>query len=91
MKVFVTVLSRVGDLGRVVVDKTGLEGLYDFSLQWTPDNAGPNQSAAGEAVPEGANASLFTAIQEQLGLKLEAQKATMPFLVIKHMEKPSDN
>jgi uncharacterized protein (TIGR03435 family) len=91
MKVFATVLSRVGDLGRVVVDKTGLEGPYDFSLQWTPDNAGPNQSAAAEAMPEGANASLFTAIQEQLGLKLEAQKAPMPYLVIKHVEKPSDN
>jgi len=91
LKVFATVLSRVGDLGRVVVDKTGLEGLYDFSLQWKPDNAAPNQQAAGEAVPEGANASLFTAIQEQLGLKLEAQKAPMPFLVIKHVEKPSDN
>jgi uncharacterized protein (TIGR03435 family) len=93
LSAFATVLSRVGDLGRVVVDKTGLTGRYDFTLQWTPDQ-GPMSSgpSAGSAPPpESAGASLFTAIQEQLGLKLEAQKAPMPFLVIKHVEKPSEN
>jgi uncharacterized protein (TIGR03435 family) len=93
LKVFATVLSRMGDLGRIVVDKTGLTGRYDFTLKWTPDNqqqaqAGPPPAAPS---PESSGASLFTAIQEQLGLKLEPQKAPMDVLVIQHVEKPSAN
>jgi uncharacterized protein (TIGR03435 family) len=69
-------------LGRPVQDETGLTGTYDFTLEWTPD------SSTGEAA-EGA--SIFTAIQEQLGLKLESKKAPAPIVVIDKVEKPSEN
>jgi uncharacterized protein (TIGR03435 family) len=67
-----------------VIDKTGLTGKYDFQLQWTA-----NEGA--ETGPEANWPSLFTAIQEQLGLKLESGKGPVPFLVIDHVEKASGN
>ena len=85
-------------LGRTVVDKTGLPGNYDFALQWTPDESqgasfrGPDtvpQGSAPSADPSGP--SLFTALQEQLGLKLESQKGPVEIYVIDHAEKPSEN
>ena len=87
-------------LGRPVVDKTGLAGQYDFTLKWTPDQGrspmfkgteSGQQSADGTPSPESAGPSLFTVIQEQLGLKLESQKAPVGILVIDHVEKPSEN
>ncbi|MGA8111090.1 MAG: M56 family metallopeptidase [Acidobacteriaceae bacterium] len=80
-------------LDRPVVDRTGLEGRWDFTLQWMPDDT----QFAGMKVPrqaaDDANTlpPLFTAIQEQLGLKLESQKADVPVLVIDHVEHPSPN
>lgn len=71
-------------LGRSVVDKTGLSGGYDFTLQWTPDDAAPS---ADDAV----GPSLFTALQEQLGLKLESDKALAEVIVIDHLDMPSPN
>jgi bla regulator protein BlaR1 len=75
-------------LDRTVIDKTGLTGRYDFHLQWTPDNIRDNatDNGAAEAPPD-----IFTAIQEQLGLKLESAKGPVKILVIDHAEKPSDN
>ena len=70
------------EVGRTVVDKTGLKGTYDFTLQFTPQ-----QSTA----PDSTAPSIFTAIQEQLGLKLEPQKAPMEVIVIDQIEKPSEN
>ena len=72
--------------GSLVVDKTGLKGLFDIQLQFTPDalSAGPPPS-------DGCGPSLFTAIQEQLGLKLESAKAPVEVLVIDNAEKPSEN
>jgi uncharacterized protein (TIGR03435 family) len=69
-------------VGRPVVDRTGLTGHYNFLLKWTPDQ----DSASPDAGP-----SIFTAIQEQLGLKLEPVKAPIPILVVDHIERPSDN
>ncbi len=84
-------------LGRTVVDKTGLTGVYDFTLKWTPDNqmAMPGGDG-GRGSDSGASAdssgpSIFTAVQEQLGLKLESQKGPVELLVIDHVEKPSEN
>ena len=87
-------------LGRPVVDKTGLTGIYDFKLQWTPDESqsamfkgaepGP-QTPASTSSPDSSGPSVFTAIQEQLGLRLESQKGLVEALVIDHVEKPSDN
>ena len=81
-------------LGRMVVDKTGLTGKYDFTLKWTPDvTQGPTESqqGTGNTPSTDSSVSIFTAIQEQLGLKLESQKAPVEVLVIDHVEKPSEN
>ena len=81
-------------LDRPVVDKTGLTGRWDFTLQWTPDES--QFAGRGGQVPPpapGVNAppGLFTAIQEQLGLRLESTRAQVDSLVIDKVEKPSDN
>jgi uncharacterized protein (TIGR03435 family) len=82
-----------GVLDRPVVDETGLTGRWDFTLQWTPDETQfggrlrlPPQNDSGEELPP-----LFTAIQEQLGLKLESEKADVPVLVIDDVAPPSPN
>jgi uncharacterized protein (TIGR03435 family) len=80
-------------LDRPVVDKTGIAGKFDFSLRWTPDES--QFSAMGLRAPaaaDNANAPpLFTAIEEQLGLKLEPVRAPAEVLVIDHVERPSEN
>jgi uncharacterized protein (TIGR03435 family) len=68
-------------LDRPVIDQTGLKGRYAFTLNWSEDGASPTSGAP----------SVFTAIQEQLGLKLEATKGPVTFLVIDHAERPSAN
>ena len=86
-----------GQLGRTVLDKTGLKGNYDFNLQWTPDASrtpmlkGAEGGRLETAAPPDSGPSIFTAIQEQLGLKLESQKGPVEILVIDHVEKPSGN
>jgi uncharacterized protein (TIGR03435 family) len=74
-------------VGRVVINRTGMTGQYDMALRWTPDSA----VAAGAALPADAPPDIFTAIQEQLGLKLEPTKGPVPVLVIDHAEMPSAN
>jgi uncharacterized protein (TIGR03435 family) len=81
-------------LDRPVVDHTGLTGKWDFTLKWTPDET--QFATFGVRIPPPAdNASappdLFTAMQEQLGLKLEPTKAPVDVLVIDQIEKPSEN
>jgi len=71
-------------LHRLVVDKTALTGNYDLTLQWTPDDRPP--SADSDSQP-----SIYTAIQEQLGLKLQAAKAPVQVLVVDHAAIPSEN
>jgi uncharacterized protein (TIGR03435 family) len=66
---------------RTVIDKTGLDGLFDFHLEYSPDQ--PDDATRGP--------SIFTALQEQLGLKLEASKGPVKVFVIDHVERPSDN
>ena len=87
-------LSRA--VGRKVIDKTGLTGKYDITLKYTPDeNQRPKMAAPGVPPPPGPaeapGPSLFTALQEQLGLKLEPQKAPVEILVIDRAEKPLEN
>ena len=77
-----------------VVDKTGLDGRWDFTLKWTPDDTQfPDAPESMRHPADDANAwpPLFTAIQEQLGLKLEAQKADVKVLVVDHVDHPSPN
>ncbi|HWG16337.1 MAG TPA: TIGR03435 family protein [Acidobacteriaceae bacterium] len=71
---------------RPVVDQTGLKGKYDFKLQWTRDDAPATAAATPDAPP-----GLFTAIQEQIGLKLEPTKAMADVLVIDRVERPGAN
>ena len=75
-------------LDRTVIDKTGLTGRYDFRLQWTDDNVA---NAAADAGATNAPPNIFTAIQEQLGLKLQPAKGPVKTLVIDHVEQPTEN
>jgi bla regulator protein blaR1 len=75
--------------GRVIIDKTGLTGTYDLALKWTPLE--PNSSTGPAALPNPDSATLFTAIQEQLGLKLTPTKGPGQVLIIDHSERPSEN
>jgi len=87
-------------LDRTVLDRTGLKGKYDFALKWTPDlgstgmmpgsppGAGPGPDSAP---PDVSGPSIFTAIQEQLGLKLVSTKGPVEIIVIDYIERPSEN
>jgi len=90
-------LSRI--LGRTVVDKSGLTGLRDFKLQWVPDEStsirmpGLPPPGGPEAAPpsDSKGPTLFAALEEQLGLKLNTEKGQVTNIVIDHIEKPSEN
>jgi len=73
-----------GRVGRPVVDVTHLAGTFDVSLKWTPDEA-------GAAAPSANGISIYTALEEQLGLKLESTKAPLEVLAVTRIEKPSGN
>ena len=84
-------------LGRTVIDNTGLTGNYDIVLDWTPEPGQGGGPFGGPPPPDAIQAadnsgpSIFTALQEQLGLRLESQKGPVPILVIDSVEKPSEN
>jgi uncharacterized protein (TIGR03435 family) len=87
-------LMQEAVLDRPVLDQTGLTGRWDFTLLWTPDDS--QFAGFGAKIPppkDGENqpAPLYTAIQEQIGLKLDATKAPADVMVIDHVEKPSEN
>ena len=83
-------LSRI--LDRRVVDKTGLDGRFDFHLEFTPDDTTP---LGGPSRPSRAadlsGLSIFTALEDQLGLVLKSDTATGDILVIDYLERPSEN
>jgi len=80
-------------LDRPVLDRTAIEGRYDFTLDWTPDNS--QFPGLGVTIPDSPSATapppLSTAIQQQIGLKLEATRAPVEALVIEHVEKPQES
>ncbi len=82
-------------LGRNVLDKTGLPGNYDFTLEFTPEGMQPmgGREPGVEAAPplDSPGPSLFTAVQEQLGLKLESQKGPVSLFIIDQIQKASEN
>jgi bla regulator protein blaR1 len=78
--------SLEGRVDRNVIDKTGLMGKYDINLKWRREEDGPTAGVTDDTVP-----GLFTALQEQLGLKLESSKGPTPTLVIDHIELPTEN
>ena len=71
-------------MDRTVIDKTGLTGEFDLLLRWSSDNA-------PQPLPDDAPPAIFTAMEEQLGLKLVPAKGPAPTLVIDHVEKPTEN
>jgi uncharacterized protein (TIGR03435 family) len=77
-------------LDRPVIDGTGLRGRYDFDLAWKPE---PDQfDGHGSAAPSDANApDIFTAVQEQLGLRLDSRKVPVQSLIVDHAERPAGN
>jgi len=88
--------SLQDELGSPVLDQTGLKGDYNFALRWTPEVKAPGATPARppgtETVPPDASGpSIFTAVQEQLGLKLESTKGGEEAIKIVHIEKPSEN
>jgi uncharacterized protein (TIGR03435 family) len=92
MPQFVVMLSDIrlngsAILDRPVLDRTGLTGVYDFRLEWS----GEEQSADRTTSTNPAGPSIFTAVQEQLGLKLESTKAPVEFFVIERAGKPTEN
>ncbi len=93
---FINPLSSL--TGRIVLDKTGLTGKYNFDLRYKPEptqfQARPGLAATGIVAVPNADLDrpyLFTAIQEQLGLKSKSQKCPIEMMVIDHVERPSEN
>lgn len=83
----VTALSMQPEIGgRLVIDRTGLTGKYDFTLKWTPDMGQGADLPSADAGP-----TLFTALQDELGLKLQPTKAPVDVIIIDHVELPSAN
>jgi uncharacterized protein (TIGR03435 family) len=76
-------------VGRPVVDKTGLTEKYDWVLEWTPDMPATGPDAAQSEDSPGP--TIFTALQEQLGLKLESTKGPVDTYVIDKVDRPSEN
>ena len=97
MPEFIRILAMV--LGRPVIDKTGIGGTFDVQLDFSPDAGtaglptpvGPSGPVPSTPPADAANPGIFSAIQEQLGLKLESTKGPVPVLVIDHVERPSAN
>ena len=89
LETLVTLLSN--QLDRLVVDKTGLTGNFGFQLEWSPEASRPSADAGGGTATEPSGPSMFTAVQEQLGLRLEATKAPVDAVVIDALERPSEN
>jgi uncharacterized protein (TIGR03435 family) len=69
-----------------VVDKTGLKGIYSFHLKWQREEEGPASGLHDQTLP-----TIYAALPEQLGLKLESAKGPVDVLGIDHIEQPSDN
>ncbi|MDA0206578.1 MAG: M56 family metallopeptidase [Acidobacteria bacterium] len=91
-------MSNQNLLGRPVVDETGLGGRYDVELKWTPDRSMPPLGARGPVGPReppggdgGGEGSVFAALTEQLGIKVESRKGPASVLVVEKIEKPEGN
>jgi uncharacterized protein (TIGR03435 family) len=75
--------TLAGLVNRTVIDRTGLAGNYDLALKWSPDDASEAQT---DSAP-----SIFTALQEQLGVKLQSAKGPVETLIVDHVEMPAEN
>ena len=82
--------ALVGVLGRSVVDRTGVAGKFDIHVEWTPDQAPAGIDGAAPANADGPP-SLFTVLEEQLGLKVESARGPVDVIVIDHVERPTED
>jgi len=82
-------------VGRIVQDRTGLAGSFAFTGRWTPEQMSPGLERKARAIGlppvDTEGSSLFTAVREQLGLKLDSQKGQVDVLVIERAERPKEN
>ncbi len=85
------VFNLSNEIDRPVVDKTGLTGNYDFKLTWTPAEARAPADPSAAAPDADSGPSIFSAIEEQLGLKLVSAKGPVDVIVVDHVERPSEN
>ncbi len=83
--------SAGANLGRPMVDQTGLTGKFDFSLEWALDVRGTNIPAGTDSQPDPTAPTFEEALRDQLGIKLQSTKASVSVLVIDHVERPSEN
>jgi bla regulator protein BlaR1 len=90
-------LPGIGQQGKTMINETGLTGRYDFTLEWVmgqgdvPPPPPPGGAPASEPPPAPQGPTFLEAVDEQLGMKLKAGKATLPILMVDHVEKPSEN
>ena len=94
VSLLVSELSQQPELaGRTVIDRTGLAGKYDFTLQWTPQRSRPGGGLGIDdgSAPDSSGTSLFTALREQLGVALESTKGPVDTIVIDNAERASEN
>jgi uncharacterized protein (TIGR03435 family) len=84
---FVWALSLISRIETQIIDNTGIEGHYDFTLAFDPNPVPP----VGTDAPPHLRPDIFSAVREQLGLKLEPARVPVQFLVIDHVERPSAN
>ena len=89
IKFIADTFSAGTNLGRPMIDQTGLSGTFDFALEWTPERRTPPPN--GDPMPDSENLSFEEALREQLGIKLQALEGSMSVLVIQHLERPSSN
>jgi uncharacterized protein (TIGR03435 family) len=83
-------LSATANLGRPMLDQTGLTGTFDFSLEWSREVRGPAPPGV-DFQPDTSGPGFADALREQLGIKLESQKGSVEVLVVDHIEHPSEN
>jgi uncharacterized protein (TIGR03435 family) len=85
-------MASNGNLGRGVVDQTGLTGRFDFALEWAPEIIRPMPTEPGRDLQiEPSGPTFVQAVRDQLGLKLEPQKSSVEVIVFDHIEHPSEN
>ena len=83
------IFSTLSESSRTIIDRTGLQGRYDFKLSWTPDRNSPMAVSGGESDLQVL--SFARAVRDQLGLKLEKGEAPINVLVVDHVDRPSEN
>jgi uncharacterized protein (TIGR03435 family) len=90
MDVLAQALPFLGNLGRPVLNRTGLDGRFDFTLDWSPEPGGDPSSEAPKG-PDLPGPSFLQVLREQLGLKLESTRGAVRTLLVDHIERPSEN